>query len=288
MFAVPDFATYLAAWAASITGIGLLFSSLDTVVPCPTRRRIGEFLRNTEVRFQWNESFVDIFDTIFGKACFTPRRLLMSAVISTIFSVVMYLVWRSFQPEAYALIVREVGIVEPAVMAVVFLVLLNWIPDYVSLQETRWLLTVMQAGRGFPFFVVIVVDALLTFLVWVAWLTFVWVIFDVLDLQFFPELSFHNYLRSIDAAVFFIGDKKLIATFLSVYLYTTFFTSIWLWLYALSTWIIRFLHRLISAFQRAISPLDLESKPFTSIGVVSMAITTLLFAAIPVTRLAVP
>ena len=69
---------------------------------------------------------------------------------------------------------------------------------------------------------------------------------------------------------------------LGVYFYSTFFTSIWVWLYALSGFLVKLLRRVFGGItflkERVF---NIEEKPLRSLGYVSVLIVTLIYIVTP-------
>ena len=59
---------------------------------------------------------------------------------------------------------------------------------------------------------------------------------------------------------------------------STFFTSVWLWLYAASVLLARILLRMNSGVGFLLRVTDVERQPFRSMGFVSVIITSVIFA----------
>jgi len=67
---------------------------------------------------------------------------------------------------------------------------------------------------------------------------------------------------------------------MSLYFYSTFFTSVWVWLYALSGTMVKIANYLgigIEYFKRF---LDIDKNPFLCIGVVSIIIVSLIYLVV--------
>ena len=64
------------------------------------------------------------------------------------------------------------------------------------------------------------------------------------------------------------------------YFYTTFFTSIWVWIYALSGFTVKLAAKL--NWLKGI--LDIDKKPLRSMAMVSILIVTIIFVVVPFLR----
>src|SRR5437764_13764976 len=83
-------------------------------------------------------------------------------------------------------------------------------------------------------------------------------------------------------------DLKYALEFLgfpSVFLYASMFTSIWLWLYAGSGFILKAARRFDIGFEWFISKADIEKRPLQSIGLVAGALVAIVYwSAVSVSR----
>ena len=68
------------------------------------------------------------------------------------------------------------------------------------------------------------------------------------------------------------------AWYVQILFLSTFFTSIWLWIYAISVSLSRLLLRMNSGVGFLLRASDVERKPFRSMGFVSVIITSVIFA----------
>ena len=64
---------------------------------------------------------------------------------------------------------------------------------------------------------------------------------------------------------------------LGIFFYSTFFTSVWVWLYAFSGLVVKLAGYLGIGFNRLKWFLDIENKPLHSLGIISMLLVTLLY-----------
>jgi len=163
----------------------------------------------------------------------------------------------------------------------------NLIPDYLSLLESRYIIRLMsRAGQEHKILVLLVLDFVVTALIAIVSIIYFQVrigaaLFD------FPSIS----INSMDDLYFTIQYK--IASFhslssyvlsLAVFFYSTFFTSVWVWLFALSGMVVKIAGYFTSVLSRIAKILDIENKPLRSMGFVSIALVTLLFLVSPFLR----
>lgn len=156
-------------------------------------------------------------------------------------------------------------------------ILLNFIPDYVSLLETRWVIRWMEgAGRLWR---LVVVDALVTAFIS---LLFIGAFYAaVVAPSIGREFALSDLLVTVVwppyAPVTAEGSDEFGLTLLSVSFYSAFLTSVWLWLYALGTILARLLVRMNSGLGVLLRVTDIGNQPFRSMGFVSVLIVSGLF-----------
>ena len=177
-----------------------------------------------------------------------------------------------------------------------FAILLNFLPDYASLLETRWAIRWM-GGIG-KLRRLLVIDAVATALISFVFVGIFYAAtvapqlgrpFSPVDLVGFvlwpPTVPLSalpleseiigGLTTEVDAAVRLRAEFTL--SLLSVSFYSAFFTSAWLWLYALGTVVARFLVRVKPGVGFLLRVTDVENQPFRSIGFVSVLIVSGLF-----------
>ena len=146
---------------------------------------------------------------------------------------------------------------------------LNFAPDFLSLVQTRWLMDKCQTGRDI--LPILLIDLVLTaaiFLTWYFFLTFWtegWILQDMWKVVYWLAL----FTPPIEGETSFPVH--------SVLFYTTFLTSIWLWLHFLSVALASILIRVNDGVGFLLTLTDVEQKPLKSIGFASIIVTTLLF-----------
>ena len=272
---------YRAAWLGIVTGVWTLFDQASKVLKPEAIERVSQWLRSgvSEVEnSDWPTIFGEIFDAVFGErhltfSCFW-RSSIASAFAVTVMAFLVTAVtpdlwWRHWEIHHWG------GII--LLLAMGFIPI-NLVADYVSLVETRWIIRQMQSGGVFRWTLLLALDFLLTLLI------FVFVLGCMLAWLDNDDLWGELVIASIYAldSFGFIDDPHLnhdgFISFLSIFLYSTLFTSIWVWAFYLAGLAIRTL-------EWVARPLDLESKPLHSIAYVLIGLVTTLFLIMPFTRL---
>lgn len=174
----------------------------------------------------WSRTFCKIFDAVFGKRHFSLRCILPSILASLIAVMTLWLlIGTGAGYEARLEAVPQFG----AVLLVGIVV--NAGADYVSLLETRWLLGRMDRLHHWVFqALLLLADLIFTALIiWAA----LWV---------FQRTGLYRQTMGGDGED--LGQVLLIFSPFAVFFYSTFVTSVWVWFYITSTWMMRILARL--------------------------------------------
>lgn len=232
--------SYLTFWAALVGGIWLLFDKADQIASGETKTWLLAWLKNSgsdRAFYLWPDKFGKIFDAIFGnrhlsRKCFIRNViasilsfLIISVLYISIHSDQMHLLWRIFQDDAIY-------------VATFFLaIILNTIPDYVSLLETRIILNRMQKYKShFLQICLLFLDFVLTGIIYYTFLSIGLITFNtiIIIINIYKDepnfISLHliiyiiikeliivtgdvfNYINVVNDFLFykFVGDKSYI------------------------------------------------------------------------------
>ena len=172
--------------------------------------------RDGEARTNWSRQFCAMFDAVFGARHLSVGCFLRSSVASLLGVLALYLLFGPVLGLLQGRTPKGLSMTEALVLGA----LVNVIPDYLSLLETRWLLRFMDRWRGFWAQVVLLaVDLVVSAAIIWLWIQGVrWVIGE-------------PFLSVVELLAFF--------SIYSVFFYSSFFTSIWAWLYCGSMWFLR-------------------------------------------------
>ena len=133
----------------------------------------------------------------------------------------------------------------------------NILPDYLSLLETRWVIRWMEKGKGL--------------LKWIAF-----------DLAATASISMASVLLVLAATGWPDGptgplDVVTGRSRFSIFFYTAFFTSVWLWLYGASVLISRLLVRVNAGVGFLLNVTDVRQSPLRAVGFVSILLVSAIF-----------
>ena len=192
----------------------------------------------------WSRQFCIFFDAIFGEKHLSRKCFFRSCIASIIAVILLYF----FLGPLLGLLKQRADSDIPLGQVLLIGMLVNLIPDYISLAETRWLLKAFDKVKTFwGHVLVLLLDAVVTGII------------------IAPAILIYQHFMGIED-----GLIHSIAVFsvMAVFFYSTFLTSVWAWLYCLSTGFVKLFNSMF-----LVRVLDVEEAPHKSIGLVSSALT---------------
>lgn len=194
-----------------------------------------------EYKSTWTAQFINQFDAWFGEKHFSLRCFLRSSILSlvTVGIVSLYITESGLDSRFEA--------VESTPLWAYMLVgaFINIFPDYLSLLETRWLLKRFHTITSFMGqLLVLVFDFIVTSIIIWSWISIVdWMI---------------GFQKTSAVQMFMFYSES------SIFFYSTFATSIWAWLFCLSTWVMRLFSETTLK-----EKLETEKKPVSQLALIS-------------------
>ena len=169
----------------------------------------------------WAQQFGALFDYFFGPDPFSRRRFLRSAAASILMVVVLYTVLEGI----LGLIRVRASDTMPVWQVLAIGAVINIIPDWLSLWQTRWLLRMFEKVRSiWAQFLVLIVDAIVTgILIYAA-------------IQGFRWATGQPPLAIVEIAALF--------SIYAVFFYSTFLTSLLAWLFWITSGLSKLFNRL--------------------------------------------
>ena len=261
-FTAPQIAAYAGSWFGIMGGVWALFDRASNVIKPDARNRISQWVTGLDfaAKKNWPATFAEVFDQIFGKKHLSWRCFFRSALASMIAVLLLALLWRAAFSEL-AIVGDDPIKFAWGVLAIG--ALLNLIPDYMSLLQSRIVIRYMAKKRSSTWIAgLLVLDLVLTAAV-------VLVAFSILallmDTAFGAKWNWKRYWDLV-ADGFLARGWNLFG----IFFYSTFFTSVWVWLYALSGFAVSGLAKTQRGLNFLRNTLDFENKPLKSMGFVSM------------------
>jgi hypothetical protein len=264
---------YLMAWGATTGGLWFLAEKAENALSENARQRVVRWLQEADYTAALKSmpaQFVTMFDRVFGERHWSMKCFLRSCVASVCSVTLAYALCRSL---GFTLAGEVAANLTPATAAALLFAALtfNAIPDYLSLLETRWLLGVAQRRLRTSW--ILGADILMTSVIFAV---FTLAVLLVLTFTVFKGAGVGDQSDAYFAGMFLglvISDPVVPIAVLA----STFFTSVWLWLYALSVPFSRLLLRMNSGLGFLLKVTDVEEQPFRSMGFTSVVLVSLLF-----------
>ncbi len=199
----------------------------------------------------WVPDFTSVFDRFFGENHLSWRCFSRSLLISiSVFSALLFLYIPDF-------IFQSKGTIDIFLFIIFLAAIFNVVLDYISLLETRIILTIPA-----PILVKIFLDAILTLLLTMSWSVVVVTVslLSVSKSAVWSDISLDSiYLFWLGV---FSNSSQDGSKFYYIVIATSFTTSIWLWLHGLSFLAIRTL----SNVQKFMGWLNVKETPLRAIG----------------------
>jgi hypothetical protein len=280
---LPPLLLYAGSWAAMTAAIWALFQRAETVLKPEVKTAISQWLRNLNpaTAFEnWPATFAAVFDRIFGERHLSWRCFLRSCVASFVAVVIVTLIWAAIHPDQFNAFVQQGKYKYYAPFLSVFFVagILNLIPDYLSLLETRYIIRWVSQTHS-----VVRILAFLAFDLVVTAAIFLGTYFAAG--AFIITIKFGEPLGSFVLAFIQMVPRYMLplttwspgSATPAIWFYSTFFTSVWVWLYASSGLVVKLGEYLGIGIKALKTVVDIDNKPLRSMGFVAMLLVTLVY-----------
>ena len=263
-------------------------TKLEIAVWILDRKTLGSSLHT------WPDSFAKMFDRVFGQNHLSLRCFWRSTLASyvALALVACFTLWHGGGLKRLYQVEQE-GLPQKTILIALVALLSSVLLDYVSLLKTRWLLFLMESRQSSllrclllisDFCIDCLVGGVATF---IAFNLFVngSVIVDVF--QHVPSAAKLGVMRYAQALFDFSDPVRTARAILhdsvsTLWFAPVFFTSIWLWLYAGSGFLLKAARR-FAGFDRLFNwftvKVDIEKKPLQSIGLVAGALVAVVYWA---------
>lgn len=275
-----------AAGSALAAIVWKFFDRVEAVLTDNTKKEIARWLRARnfdtglllEEAEPWPETFAKVFDRVFGYKhlswkCFWRSSL--ASYLALAITALLFLVLNRRGPKPYGgLEFKDV----PLLVALALFV--NVVPDYLSLLGTRFNLNLMIGCRSrLQLGSLLIFDLFCKFVIAVTALELAWVIgwelrnFPIFGVPLYPLSLVWRYIKE--------GSSN---SNTALWFYPAFFTSIWLWLYTGSGFILKAARRFDLGFGWFNRKIDIEKKPLSAIGLVAGAVVAVVWWTFVIVR----
>lgn len=260
---IPQLIAYLLAWFGTISGVWFLFEKAESVLTQGSISTLAAFLRRAEIKTPnaVPATFIRLFDGVLGENLFTLSAFLRSFLVSSFSVTLVAMFWMIQSPDA-----SLAGIWIAPLLSLAFGVLANLVPDYLSLIQTRMFLNFLEGMTSTSALILVVIaDAIFT-----SMLSYASIVFFV-TIAGEPVPSLYALVQFRDSNNFF----------LSIFWYSAFFTSLWLWLYIISAYIVRGVNSLNRSLFLFKNSFDIDGKPLRVMGLFAVGMVSVVFLVIP-------
>jgi hypothetical protein len=261
---------YVFAWATTTGGLWFLFEKAEKTLSSQARGQVVGWMAQSDFKGAFSsipDQFAALFDRVFGERHVSWHCFWRSAVASVVAVWMVTLLWAVPHPPSS--FTTGLGLLFGiTVIGVVF----NLIPDYLSLLETRFVLARLQLSRRVAG--LLLLDLVATTVIGLSG----YVLFFFLALSGTDNtiLGYVWNIVTLENNVV-LGRSDPYDMPMSVFFYSTFLTSVWLWLYAASVFVSRVLVRMSGGVGFLLKVTDVEHHPFRSMGFTSVVLVSLLF-----------
>ena len=138
-----SFGAYVLSWVGISYGIHRLFKKAEDVLNQETKKSVTKWLKNLDVAgkvHNWTHAFAESFDAVFGKKRRSWKCFFRSCLASTLASVILIFIWAWIRPDEFFAVWRNKDFKSQLILFPILLALLNFLPDYLSLLETRYII----------------------------------------------------------------------------------------------------------------------------------------------------
>ncbi len=271
---IPPLLLHAATWATIAFGIGYLFEQAENVASSETKAAVSRWLNNLDPAgavASWPTTFATIFDHVFGECHLSWRCFSRSCVASFASVAIMTLIWGMLRPSQFIEFFLSAGI-NAIFFIFILTAILNLIPDYLSLLETRYVIKWMsRTSSRARILALLVIDFTVTGGI------------GLVAISGFGLLIPSNWGTITNFISWFLRYSLPLSVpqtgvaSLGIWFYSAFFTSVWVWMYVLSGSVVRLMEYLGIGVDRFKVVLDIENKPLRSLGFVSIILFTIAY-----------
>jgi len=284
--------SFVGTWLIVSLGIVGLFRQAEHAMTPESRAAVRDWLLQQDLVSQsqnWPSTFTSLFDAVFTKAHFSWTCFQRSAAVS-VTSVIVILIGlagvglMSVEQTWQALAGNEGSAWYNFLTFLIWAMALNIIVDYLSLLETRIVLGRMsQTDQTSTHLAYLGLDLILTSLIYVGVLCaiqpFLLLIFQKVSVTtlFTAEAAqrtwdaIQNALYATWTGIRSVNNPGVVTV------YSTLFTSVWVWLYAGAGLALQLLYPMLRGLDVLKRHFDVETRPVHTMGILLAVVTTGVF-----------
>jgi len=277
--------------------IWMALTRTDAILTKESKQVLSRWIRQTDLRdvgSRWALPFSMLFDRIFGTRHLAWKCFLRSSIASLFTVFVLALLWLFNLPQETTLIVWHESLgggvrvpdwaayvlvlsserypgpyAFPIATLLIYPLVMNLVPDYLALLETRWTISLLERSRsvwssGYLLILNVILNLTLSFLFLIFMKNIaVWLVFkDASEILTVSSLisNFRNGLLLFSDSAFPFDTMN------GIFIYSTFMTSAWSWIFVISGTILNWLGAIDHAKKRIELWFDIDDKPLTALA----------------------
>lgn len=260
------------------------FLFLNEAVHPKTKRDISLWLRNLNLstKDNWPSQFNAVFDTIFTKSHLSWTCFFRSCVASLISVILLTFIWYLLRNTEFNDFLNNPEAFKRSLLLIPGIILVNFIADYISLLETRYMIKYLGDNYSIRrLWFVLIADLILTYIILmgITLFYFKFIYFEYFVTEWKPVEGIFNYLYNKKNVISSLkmGVIKTGWFSMGVLFYSAFFTSIWLWMYAIAGYLIKFINFVKKKFAASSTIFDIHKKPLLFIGFYAAIFQTIIY-----------
>ena len=260
---------FFGCWVTAIVTIWKLAGAAQNNFSEKSKSHVAGWLlesRSLRPALGWAATLQSVFESTFGTRQLSLKCLRRSFSASCAFLLLIILFWAAIRPHEAAVSLTQGSAYVRLMMAATMLAVFNFLPDYLSIAQTRYSIVAFERCRSISCSVgILLINFLLALAIGAAAFVSIMMILgsEISDLAtgfWYVILPLRPHAPGVVP--------------LGAFFYTTLLTSIGLWLFVLASVALRSAILLDALQERLPSLIDVQSKPYTALGVVSMALVS--------------
>ncbi|MEM8950805.1 MAG: hypothetical protein AAGA21_12725 [Pseudomonadota bacterium] len=204
------------------------------------------------------------------------RSAIASFLFVGLLAVCFFVISEIVRESLHKTIPQDIGLFRILALFGLMSLILNAIPDFISIIQTRFILMKMNNSKNPYLFLIL--DLLITFLI-----PFLFI--KITSAILGGKLSAVDFAECIDIVLFRSGSEN---NFLVIFIYSTFLTSVWIWLYAFGDLLVDLSGRIKWMRRFLAENTLLEDKPLSVMGWLIITTITMIFGGYIVFMLLMP
>lgn len=276
----PFIVTYFLSFAGLSGAIYGLFAKAGENVKNDSKKVVSRWLQNISLDKDspnWPATFASLFDRVFTERHLSWKCFLRSSLASIISVFILFMIYNLKNEFDMLEEFMDDGVLN-GVLIVVILLGLNIIPDYLSLLQSRYIIKLLSKSSSvFKQCIYLFVDLILTGAIVFSWMfVLVWIVGGRGISQAWLDYK-EPFLESLDLVMPTGLLSFGVLDWYGILFYSTFFTSIWIWLFFSSGLVIKVLSggkKFFAFFQKH---LNIEENPFKAMGFVLIILLSLVY-----------